>query len=241
MLLRCWIKKRKHEIIGLSKILYQICVIIYHPFVHSDHKPIDLDKCYQFIRQIIYSDLFHNPLFMVQFTQDAMALLTHVVSFDGKKEIGQEGKDIASPRRVSNEESTQRRFFLKEAQKALDPLKPEADAVNEAHKKWQDTLTSIRSSFQTENPKQEGEAPEAYEARIVAFASQDVNVKEAFEPWKKLFTEFHEKHDAQTFELELTSKTVDFLKKYFLEFGEQVGYAPGDDKLVEELNTVFGV
>ena len=43
------------------------------------------------------------------------------------------------------------------------------------------------------------------------------------------------------FGLTLTEKTIAFLKKYFQEFSDKVGFLQGDDSSVEELNSVFGL
>jgi hypothetical protein len=164
----------------------------------------------------------------------SITLLKFVASYDGKKEVNADGKEVDSPRRLNNEESAQRRFFLREVARVEEETKPALQAIVDGYNKF---LEEKKTGYKTDNPRAEKETDEEWNKRILSLLENDQEVKDRFELVKVESLALNKK----IFSLNLTQKTVDFLKKYFQIFGDEVGFLPGDDEAVQELNQAFGL
>lgn len=159
----------------------------------------------------------------------AVALLKHVVTFTGEQMLSAEGKETPALRRLNNEDSGQRRFFMREAERVMKDPQAELNASVEDYNAF---LTLKRGTFRK---KLEDETPDEFEKSEAAFLNADSEIKTRLEE----VTEKNSRLSKMKFELTLTDKTVAFLKKYFALYGEDVGYMTGDDEAVEELNSVM--
>lgn len=218
-------------ILYVSRVILR-CVI--HPFIYPYEPPMDLDGEWKKIRSAIYSHLFHNPLVTMKLTASSINLLKFVVSMDGKKEVNADGKEVDSPRRLNGEESCSRRMFMKEALRIEEDLKPEVQKIVDGYNSF---LDERRSALKEANPKQEGEEDEAYNKRIGALLEADADIIAKFNDVKVK----NEELTSRVHVIEVSEKVKEFLKKYYLLFGEEVGYVQGDDAATEELNGVFGL
>jgi hypothetical protein len=164
----------------------------------------------------------------------SITLLKFVVSYDGKKEVNADGKEVDSPRRLNGEESAQRRFFFREVARVEEETKPALQAIVDGYNKF---LEEKKTGYKADNPRAEDETDAAWDKRILSLLEKDQDIKARFELVKVESSALNKK----IFTLNLTQKTVDFLKKYFKLFGDEVGFLPGDDEAVQELNQTFGL
>lgn len=150
----------------------------------------------------------------MELSQNGHRILKFILTNTGEKEIGQDGKEIDSPRRLNGEESAQRRFYLK----AVDPI------IAEKNEKMVKLIDDAKEKFKKESPKKDKEKEEEYTLRM--------NI--AFQGDKELNKAYQAVRD-EKIEVELEDKTITVIKKYFVEFGEKIGWQPGDDEFVEEI------
>jgi len=162
----------------------------------------------------------------------ALSLIKYFLTYSGEKEINQKGEEVDATRRLSGEESSQRRHFMKvfnpEEEKSVERL-------NLYLKEHQEKVEEKRKGLKEKLVKEETEKDEDYEKRINITLDSDpeliASTKEANEKIKKEYDDLKV--------LEITDKTFEVLKKYFKEFGEKVGFKPGDDEAVEKLEEVL--
>ncbi len=160
----------------------------------------------------------------------AANLLKHVVSHNGQHELNAEGKEVPSLRRLNGEETSQRRFFARAYDVLVKDAQPVLDAALAV---YNDKLKEKKDAF----VKTEGEEEEAFNARVTAVLVKDEELKSLYVSVARESENLQsEKH-----EMDLSSKTGDFLKKYFVLFGDEAGFLNGDDDTVVELNELFGL
>lgn len=162
----------------------------------------------------------------------SLRVLRSVVSYTGEKEVGAEGKDVPSPRRLNNEEAIQRRFFLKEAERVEKSI---MDVIKPIQEKHMADLDAARAALKATSPKAEGESEEAYNTRIDKELEHDGSLVAS-----ALIVNAKDKElGEQKNEITVTDKTKAFVKKYFEEYGEKIGFEPMFDAAVEELQAVL--
>lgn len=234
--------KLSERLMGVGLIFREAWRFVIHPFQDPFAPPIPFSLLKSNVREIYCRYISLTPLISMELSSGSIGLLRFIVSFDGKEvggspAFGQEnkqGQEVDAPRRLNGEESAQRRFFNKEAdriQKEIsEVIQPIVDAHNAKSKAKRDALKPA-------NPKDEGENEDAYEARLAQIVGKDEELRASFmDLQEKNKVALEKKH-----QLNLTEKTVAFLKKYYLEFSGKVGFLQGDDDMVEELNGAFGL
>ena len=152
----------------------------------------------------------------VKLSQGAHYLLKHTITTTGEKEVAPNGQEVNSPLRLNGEETAQRRHYLK----LIDPLL-EAKKVA-----IQGLIDTAKEEWKKTNEQGDKDA-KAYEAEM----NKAINTPELMEELNVISDE--------DIEVELTDKTVEVLKKYFVEFGDKNGWTAGDDKAVEEIEEVL--
>lgn len=170
----------------------------------------------------------------MELSYGAINLLRVVVTTDGTRQMNSEGKEELSPLRLNGEESAQRRFFMKESQKIIDEVQP---PIQKMVTDYNAMLEAKKDVYKKDFPIAESEAQKDYDVRMAIALSQDEELVNAVTAVKAEDVIIREtKHS-----IDITQKTQDFLKKYFILFGDVSGYVMADDSLVEELNTMFVV
>lgn len=156
-----------------------------------------------------------------------LTLLKHIISSTGETELGADGKETLSPRKLNSEESSQRRHFVKATKDITDTVEETVRELSTAHN---NLVQEVRDEYKKENPI-EDETKEDAQKKEDAVINSDPKLKESVDKVNAEVKElFEEKH-----EITLTQKTTDFLKKYFSLWGEDPGWSAGDDAAVEEI------
>ena len=145
----------------------------------------------------------------------AVNLLKYVLSSTGEKQVNEKGAEVDVPRRLNGEESAQRRFFFGAVKEFVDKS---AEEVNAEIVKYNEFLDKKRADL--------GEAEKKDEV-----LQKNEELKEAM----KELQEFIAEVNMRKVSFELKDKTVKSLKKYFVEYGGEVGFMAGDDEIVEEI------
>ena len=163
----------------------------------------------------------------------AASLAKFVVSFNGEHELV-DGKETPASLRLNGEESSQRRFLLKEIERINTTAKPALEALVLI---YNERLAQKRIILEGANPKSEDEVEVEYLNRMNAILTNDEELKQLLvsltEDNKNIISEIHD--------LDLQPKVVEFLKKYFLKYGDSAGFLSGDDEFVAELNVALGL
>ncbi len=146
-------------------------------------------------------------------SQNAMGLIKYILINTGEKEVNAQGQEIDAQRRLNDEESAQRRHYLK----IVNPF------LIERIEKINALLEKAKEAWKTANVKIEKEEA-VYEARM----NQSLNADKALNDAAIAI-------NAEKKEVELTAKTIAVIKKYFTEFGKKNGWLAGDDEFVEEI------
>lgn len=165
----------------------------------------------------------------LKLSTSAVTLLRHTFSYTGEKEIGKDGQEVLSPRRLNGDDSAQRRHFFK---KTADIVKSYQDVFTGNNEEFNKFSVEVRAKLTSENPQLEGEKPEDYATRINFLLSKSKEMEEKYQELDKKVLEEKKKINV----IEVTDKTKEVLKKYFLEFGEKEGFVEADDEHVEEIN-----
>lgn len=151
------------------------------------------------------------------------SLLRVVVQTTGEYE-NEKNQETPTPRRLNGEESSQRRHFLGK----INPLFDEADVARKA------IVEPAEKEWKEKNPRVlvgEGLEPE----RVWEMKMQNaLNSNKELE--KSILDIYNEKK-----EIEVTEKTYEFVKKYFVLFGNEAGWLPGDDEKVVVISNEFGI
>lgn len=178
---------------------------------------------------------------MIKLSINAINLLRYVLAHNGEKEVKEVRQfgapmqvEVDAPRRLGGVESSQRRHFYK----ATDDILTE---YNDEVRKRSDAFTEFKKTeeknIKDSNPKEENEDDKKYNARITAKVNAAQTVKDRMKEINEDFKTLSEiKHD-----VELSDKTTEVVKKYYLQFGEEIGYTTGDDDIVDEINQVFNI
>ena len=164
----------------------------------------------------------------MKLTTNALLLLKHILSYTGETEVGPQGNDVLSARKLNGEESSQRRSFFKNTEKITtehtDFLRAEQDKVTVVQNK-------LKEELKKEFPKLEAEKDDEYETKIVNKMLVNDKLTKLFESVNKTITEAQLKVQ----EFEVAPKTQEVLKKYFVKYGDDCGYMPADDNSVSEI------
>ena len=168
----------------------------------------------------------------MKMSYNAAKLLKFVLGFTGEKEVSEKGEEINTLRRLNGEESSQRRHFYKAVEKVEKETETLVQDLTAEHNK---KVEERRELFKKRNPQRKGEEEGDFERRIVKLLNQELDLVESIRKIQKETDLVLEK----IFEIEITEKTQTVLKKYFVEFGEKAGFLDGDDKTVEEVQTLL--
>jgi hypothetical protein len=148
--------------------------------------------------------------------------------------ISQNGKMVPSPqgempdlRTLNGEESSQRGHFKKAFQPVEEAMQEKRE---EARKVLKEKIDAARIACKSLYPKKD-QTDEDYEAYINSLINTDEENKEALKVFNDQVKELNECEE----EYDLTEKTLKVLKKYFVEFGDTVGFKIGDDEAVMSL------
>jgi phenylalanyl-tRNA synthetase alpha subunit len=158
----------------------------------------------------------------------AINLLKHVLMYDGKKEVNNRGQEALSLRKLSNQESSQRRHFFK---KVEEFVKKQSELFEDA-KKIHNELVNRKRDKLKKDIKQGKETKEFYDEKINKELNKDEELKISIENVKEL----NDKLNKDLFEFEITDETKTVINKYFEEYGNQVGYVQADDDVVLEIS-----
>ena len=150
---------------------------------------------------------------MLNVSKQALSLLKVVLTTTGEKELNAEGNEVSSPLRLSGEESSQRRHFLK----AVDPILTELGETQ--NKLFED----VKEAYRKSSPQ--GEMKEGdYNIQMIKALNQDDK-----------FTEDIAALTSEKVEVKVSSNVIAVVKKYFEAYGDKNGWTVGDDGLVEEV------
>lgn len=167
----------------------------------------------------------------IKLNYGAAKLLKHTLSFTGQKEVNEQGMEVPSRRRLSNEESCQRRFFTK----AIEPMIQEIEDLKKEYeekfrKKYNEKIAAERKKREEKKGKSKEIRPIPQQVLHTAVMEDEELLAIQEEVNEKLKPMLEKEH-----KLDITDKTKQFCKKYFDLFGEEVGYSEGDDESVEML------
>lgn len=163
---------------------------------------------------------------------NAIKLLKFVLSCTGEKELDERGQEIQSPRRLNGEESSQRRLYFK----AINEIEKTVEtALNELVKSHNEKVNAQKEILKTSFLKKEDQSDKDYEDYLNLMLNNDQNLVESLNQIKKGSQQLMETKQV----VEIGEKVLDVLKKYFVEFGEKVGYVTGDDEVIAELEEVL--
>lgn len=182
---------------------------------------------------------------MIKLNYSEISLLRHILTTTGETELQPNGQEGLSPRKLNGEESSQRRWYTKATKEITEPIEAKVKEIQETHNALVETT---REQYKKDNPKKESAegAPEITpeqkkldkeleKAKEDLYVSKDKDVKDSLKKAAADVEELYkEKHD-----VELTAKTLTFVKKYYSEWGEKVGWSIGDDEAVEQLEEVL--
>ena len=168
----------------------------------------------------------------MQVSFSALNLLKHTLSYTGDKEVSDKGDEIMALRRLSGEESSQRRHL----NKVIEPISKEfLEKVKEFQDIHNAKVEEMRKQLKEAGPKTEGEEDKAFEVRINAVLNTNVDLiaslKEVNEKVEELLWKKHE--------IELPAKVLGVVKKYFKEYSEKNGFVEADDRGVEEVEEIL--
>jgi len=162
----------------------------------------------------------------------AHSMLKFVLTTTGEKEVDQKGNEINSPLRLNGEESAQRRHYFKLLEPTLERVEKELLEASEAHmelvKKEKDKL---EKTFNNNHSTLGSLSEEEKDAKLN-------KVPILIDSFKKLQA-LNKKLNEEKTEVEVTEKTAEVIKKYFKEYGDKIGFASGDDSVIEELNEIL--
>jgi len=158
----------------------------------------------------------------MQLSLNAIAVLKHVLTYDGKKEIvkDNQGKEqeVSSARKLNVLESVQRRFFFKNVEA---PIKEASEEIEQAVKVHNTLRDSKKEELEKSGKKKD----------IDKALSEDKEIQASL----KLLEDLNKQLNAKKIEFQLEPKTKEVVNKYFQEYANEVGFAAGDDPSVSEL------
>jgi hypothetical protein len=140
-------------------------------------------------------------------------LLKAVLATTGEFEDRGEGEKPV-PRKLNGEESAQRRHFNVVHAEISKLVDDERKAI----------VDPVEAKWKEENKKEEVENDNSYQRRCNIFLNQN----------PELIAQVNE-INSQERDVDLTKKTWDVVKKYFVEYGDKVGWQVNDDALVEDI------
>ncbi len=165
----------------------------------------------------------------------AVLLLRHTLGYNGEKEIGQDGQEVASPRRLGGVESSQRRHLYKNTEGIAKGYDEKINGLKADFIHFRDQL---KEKLKAENKINENENADAYEMRI---GNMVIREKEFENKFKEFNAGIVAASKDMASDFELNDKTVEVVKKYYTEFGEKVGFSAGDDDSVDEINKALSI
>jgi len=162
-------------------------------------------------------------------SHQSLLLLKHTLTTTGEREIDLKGNEVLSSLRLNGEEQSQRRFFFKAVNEKLDK---NAEKSQKETKPIQDKLDEMVKVAKKDNAIKEGETAEAYDKRInELLITATPKTLELIKERNELLN----KYNTALLEFEINDKTLEVVKKYFTEFGENNKWTAADDELVMEI------
>lgn len=146
-------------------------------------------------------------------SSNAIALLKIALTTTGEVTTAADGKEVREPRKLSNAEVSDRRFFSKAVDAFLTESAETAQALLKTH----------------EDKRQEKIKETGTDNHDDLRASKRETEKQIDEIGKKQF------------EFEVSDKTRDFLKKCYLGYSDLSGFEAHYDDVVAELDQAFGL
>jgi len=165
-------------------------------------------------------------------SQSAYTLLKVCLSITGEKELNQKGEEVMSPRRLNGEESAQRRHYFKAIDSKLEENNKKALEAGDKHN---EKLKKLQEDYKKKNPQNKKESTEDYDKRINSLLNNDKTLMASFAAAMAV----QQQVNKEKFEIDITDKTVEVIKKYYKEYSDQVGWGSGDDEVVEEIEEAF--
>lgn len=154
-------------------------------------------------------------------------LLWSTVAYTGKLVPTQDGEQ-PEYRSLNGEESSQRGHYKKRLVAIETELK---EKITEARNEHSKKVDAARIALESIYKKNEDEKDEDYTNRINSLIDKDEELKKSLAVLNAVLKESNESEH----EFDLTEKTLKVLKKYFVEFGDTVGFKSGDDESVISL------
>jgi uncharacterized protein YukE len=167
-----------------------------------------------------------------EFTIQELSLLQHCLFYTGEKEM-KDGQEVLSARRLNGEESSQRRHFIKAIKQILEDYDKETGAKVDEHNKL---VKEVRAEVEKVHPQKEGEVAEEHQKVVDDMVANDERLKTSGEQLREDIAELNKK----SYEIELTEKTLEVLKTYFNEYGQDNGWTPADDDAVSSVEEKLG-
>ncbi len=164
----------------------------------------------------------------IKLTYSAIQLLKHILTTNGDKEINQKGEEVASPRRLNGEESSQRRFYMKAIEDIVKKGDEEINALLQSHNAL---VEEEKKEFKEKNPKKKAETDKEYENREVISLNKNKKLLDSLEKLNETIKTLND----TAHEITLTENTTKVVKKYFTEFGTKIGFSVGDDETVSAI------
>lgn len=165
---------------------------------------------------------------------NAILLINYVLTFNGDKIKNERGEEVNQARGLNGVESSARHNFTKNIKPILEKHDEKAKEMNAELDKLKMEITEelkpVTVRLEKENDGQ-------FAARVEKLMLADKRVEEKFkEITDKLNEMFKEEHEFET-----TKKIGDVMKKYYLEYGNKVGFLPADGESVEQINAALGI
>lgn len=160
----------------------------------------------------------------MQLNINSINLIRYLLSYTGEKEADGKGNEVMSQRRLSIDESSQRRFFYKNTQNVVSEFDKKSRELAEVHnakvKEKKDKLKKDKKNT---------------DEMIDSLINKD---SELLESLKNIQEEVKKMLDTK-YDIEVTDKTKEVIKKYFDLYGKEAGFMAGDDEQVAELEEIL--
>lgn len=182
---------------------------------------------------------------MIKLDYSEISLLRHILTTTGDTELSPDGKEGLSPRRLNGEDSSQRRWYTKATKEVADAVETKVKEMQEAHNALVEKVrTEYKEKLKKEDEKKDKKADkkektpeevklekEMAKVKEDAHVSNDKSVKDSLKSTKEEIEKlFEEKYD-----IDLSDKTIAFVKKIFTAWGDNPGWLLGDDASVAEI------
>lgn len=156
-----------------------------------------------------------------------IVLMLHILNYTGEKETDPRMQEVDVPRRLSGEESAQRRHFYSNNKDFIEDVEKQEKEAREAHaKRYQKEKDALLKKNPTLRPSE-----------VEAELNSNVDLLDSI----KKYREEKERLGALRNKFALTEKTLLVVRKYFNEYSNVVGFVAADDENATNLSNALGI